>query len=200
MTTTIARSGLRSALTPLGHDLERVDVQSRVGLVENRQRRLEQRHLKDLVALLLAAREPFVDRAVEHALVDVEELRLLLAQLQELDRVELWLTEVLALGVERRLEKVGVGDAGDLDRILERHEHAFAGALVGIHLEEVVPVVEHFAGGDDVFGVTGESACERAFARAVRPHDGVDFTSLDVEIDALEDQLVLGLNLKILDI
>src|SRR6266436_2193804 len=37
--------------------LERVDVEAAVGLVEDRQTRLQHRHLKDLVALLLAARK-----------------------------------------------------------------------------------------------------------------------------------------------
>ena len=49
-------------------DLQRVDVEPGVGLVEDRQRRLEHRHLKDLVALLLAAGEAFVDRRDSAAL------------------------------------------------------------------------------------------------------------------------------------
>ena len=47
----------------VGDELQRVDVEPGVGLVEDRELRLEQRHLEDLVALLLAAREPFVDGA-----------------------------------------------------------------------------------------------------------------------------------------
>ncbi len=107
---------------------------------------------------------------------------------------------MLALGVERGLEEVGVGHAGNLDRILERHEHALARPLVGIHVEEVVTVVEHLPAGDHVLRVAGQHARERALAGPVRPHDGVDFARLDVEIDAIEDLLVLGLDLKILDI
>ena len=103
-----------------------------------------------------------------------------LLKLQELDRIELWLAKVLALGVERGLEEVGVGDAGDLDRILERHEHAFACALVGIHLEKVVPLVDHFAARNHVLRVPGQHTRERALAGTVWPHDGVDFASLDV--------------------
>src|SRR5690606_15500057 len=52
-----AESGvLPGAVDPLGHDLQGVDVQARVGLVEDRDRGLEQLELEDLVALLLAAR------------------------------------------------------------------------------------------------------------------------------------------------
>ena len=107
---------------------------------------------------------------------------------------------MLSLGVERRLEEVGVGDAGNLDRILEGHEHAFARPLVGIHVEEVVPVVEHLSAGHHVFGMPRQDARQRALAGAVRPHDGVHFAGLDVKIDALEDLLVLGFDLEILDI
>jgi hypothetical protein len=70
---------LRIALTPLGHNPQRVDVEARVGLVEDRQHRLEHRHLEDLVPLLLAAREPLVDRPLQHLLVHVEQLGLLRA-------------------------------------------------------------------------------------------------------------------------
>ena len=150
-------------------ELQRVDVEAGVGLVENRQRRLEQRHLEDLVALLLAAREPFVDRAAQHALVDVEQLRLLLDQLHELHRVELGLAVVLPLGVERRLEEVGVVHAGDLDRVLERHEHAFAGALVGIHVEQILALEEHLAAGDLVLR---DARTARAQACSCRSRSG----------------------------
>ena len=169
-------------------------VSSRIGEL-----RLEQRHLEDLVALLLAAREAFVDRAAQHALVDVEELRLLLDQLHELHRVELGQALVLALGVDRRLEEVGVVHAGNLDRVLERHEHAFAGALVGIHVEQVLAVEGDVAAGHLVLRVAGQRTRQRALARAVRPHDGVHLAGVDGEVDPLEDLLAFGPNLQILD-
>ena len=143
--------------------------------------------------------KPFVDGAAQHALVDVEELRLLLDQLHELHRVELGLAVVLALGVERRLEEVGVVHAGDLDRVLEGHEHAFAGALVGIHLQQVLAVVDHLAAGHLVLGMAGQRARQRALAGAVRPHDGVHFALADLKVDPLEDLLAFGPNLQILD-
>ena len=48
----------------VGHYLQGVDVQAGVGLIEDRQLGLEHRHLKNLVALFLAAREAFVHRAI----------------------------------------------------------------------------------------------------------------------------------------
>jgi hypothetical protein len=51
---------------------QRVDVEAGVGLVEDRELRLEQRELQHLVALLLAAGEALVDAAVGEVGVDVE--------------------------------------------------------------------------------------------------------------------------------
>ena len=80
-------------------------VSSRIG-----EARLEHGHLEDLVALLLAAREPLVHRAAEHRLIHLEQLRLLADELHELDGVELLLAAILAERVQRGLEKVGVVD------------------------------------------------------------------------------------------
>ena len=61
-----------------------------------------------------------------------------LIKLHELHRVELRQALVLTLRVQRRLQEVGVVHAGDLDRILERHEHAFAGPFVRIQVEQIL--------------------------------------------------------------
>ena len=94
--------------------------------------------------------------------------------------------------VQRRLEEVGVVHAGDLDRVLERHEHAFAGALLGIHVEQVLAVELDRAAGDFVGGMPGQHAGERALARAVGPHDGVHLARLHREVDALQNVAPLG--------
>src|SRR5467141_4112856 len=47
--------GAPQRVDTLGHDLERVDVEAGIGLVEDGKARIEHPHLKDLVALLLAA-------------------------------------------------------------------------------------------------------------------------------------------------
>jgi hypothetical protein len=117
------------------HELECVDVQARIGFVEDRQPRFEHCHLKDLVALFLAAGEAFVDRAGEHARVDLEQRCLLAHQRHELDRVELLLPAVLADRVQGRFQEVRIVHTRNLDRVLERHEHTLAGALFRIHRE-----------------------------------------------------------------
>ena len=161
------------AVDAVGDDLQGVDVEPGVGLVEDRQARLEHRHVEDLVALLLAAGEALVDRPVEQRLLHLHQLHALLDQLEEVHGVHLRLAAVLADGVQRGLEEVGVGDAGDLHRVLEGQEHALAGALLGVHLQQVPAVEEHLALGDLVVLAAGEHLGQGGLAGAVRPHDGV---------------------------
>ena len=65
---------------------------------------------------------------------------------------------VLAHGVERRPQEVDVVDAGDLDRVLEREEHALARALLGRQREQVLPSYSAPAAGDLVAAAAGEHA------------------------------------------
>ena len=122
--------------------------------------------------------------------IEVQDLRLLLDERHELHGIELREAAMLALRVDGRLQEVGVVDAGNFDRILKRHEDAFAGAVFRRQLEEVLAVVGHRAAGHFDFGVAGEHARERALARAVRAHDGVDLALVHLQIDAAEDVLV----------
>ena len=137
MMTSIPRSAVAERVHAARRDAQRVDVEAGVRLVEDRELRVEERHLEDLVALLLAAREALVDGAVQEGLLHLDELRLLVEEREEVDRVELGVAAVPADGVDGRAEEVGVRDAGDLDRVLEREEHALARALLGRHAEEV---------------------------------------------------------------
>src|SRR5262249_12438532 len=96
-----------------------VDVQSRVGLIQNRERRLQDGHLEDLVPLLLAAGESFVDRTLRQLFVQVHELGLLLDELQEIHRIQIGLAPGLSNRVQRVLQEVDVRNPRDLDRVLE---------------------------------------------------------------------------------
>ena len=106
---------------------------------------------------------------------------------------------VLPLRVERGLEEIGVVHAGDLDRVLERHEHAFAGALVRIHVEQILALVGHLAARDLVLGMPGQRARKRALAGPVRAHDGVHFAGVHVQIDPLQDLFAFDADLQVLD-
>src|SRR5215467_12717112 len=81
--------------------LERVDVEAGIGLVEHAQPRLQQRHLQDFVALLLAAREADIDPAAQHLLVDRKLAGLLAHLLHEFGGRQLRLSARFALRIQR---------------------------------------------------------------------------------------------------
>jgi hypothetical protein len=110
------RAHLRSdqALNSLGDDLERVDVEPRVGLVEDRHARLQHRHLQDLDPLLLPAREPVVDVALRELARDLELVHRgehVLTELGDRDGVVLAAGARLAHGVHRGAEEARHRDA-----------------------------------------------------------------------------------------
>src|SRR2546430_7866862 len=74
-------------------------------------------------SLLLPTRETFVHGAGQVARVPADHFELLFERIHELDRAELLCTTVLADRIHRGAQEVGVGDAADGDRVLEREEH-----------------------------------------------------------------------------
>ena len=195
----MARSGERISFTPSATALQRVDVEPGVRFVEHCELGLEHRHLENFIALLFTAREALVDRPVHQRRVEVQDLGLLLDERQELHRVELGKAAVLSLRVDRGFQEVRVVDAWNLDRILKRHEDPFARAIFGRELDEILAVVGDAATGDFNFGMAGQGARERALARAVRSHDGVDLALLHGQVDAAEDVFRAAADLQILD-
>ena len=182
----IARSGARCRLTPLATTRKRVDVEAAVGLVENGEARLQHRHLEDLVALLLAAGKPDIDRALQQVLADVEILELGAHDAQELPRVKFGFAAVATAGVERGAQEIHVVHAGDFDRVLEGEKEPLARPLVGRHRQEVAAEIGHRALADFIAFTAGEYGGQRRFARAVRPHDRVHFAGRDRQVDPLQ--------------
>ena len=170
----------------VGDDPERVDVESGVGLVEDREPGLEQRHLQNLVALLLAAREAFVDAAVEKIRIHFEQLHLLAHEIVELERVELVLAALRLHRVVGESQELAVGDAGNLDGVLKTEEQTGTRTLLGLEFEQVLAFIEDRAASHNVTGMAGKRLGEGALARPVRAHERVHFTASDREVDALE--------------
>ncbi len=179
--------GVAEPVDPVGHDAQRVDVEAGIGLVENRQRRLEHGHLENFVPLLLAAGKSLVDGPVEERGVDVHQLHPLFHEPEKVDGVELLLAAMLPDRVEGRLQEVGVGDAGDFDRVLEGEEDPLAGPLLRRHGQEVLALVADASAGDLVGLPSGEDLRERALARPVRPHDGMDLAEPHLQVDPLQN-------------
>ena len=156
----------------------------------------EHRQLEDLGALLLAAREALVQVAAREVAVDPQQVHVLPEQLAEL----LDLDRLLALGVDRHAQEVRHRDARDRGGVLEGHEQAGAGALVGIGLGQVLAVQQDAALGDLVVRVAHEGVGERRLARAVRAHQGVGLALLHDEVHAVEDLALLGADVQVLDL
>ena len=92
----------------LGHDAHGVDVQTRVGLVEDGERGFQHGHLEDLVAFLLAPTETFVHRAARELRVELHYLTFLVHQLLELHTFQLGQPLILALLVDSGLQEIHI--------------------------------------------------------------------------------------------
>src|SRR5205823_3348978 len=106
-------------IDPVRDEAQRVDVEAGVRFVEDAELRLEDRHLEDLVFLLLAAGETLVQPALHEGLVEAEELRLVLHEAHEIHRVDLLEPAILAYRLQDFL-------AADLDlQVLDlEHPHS----------------------------------------------------------------------------
>ena len=93
--------GGAQAVDPVGDDFQCVDIEPGIGLVEHAELGLEQRHLQDLVALLLAAGKADVDRPAQHFRFDPEPLRDFPQPLHEIRNGEFRLAALFALRVDR---------------------------------------------------------------------------------------------------
>ena len=168
---------------PAGDDSKGVDVESRVGLVEDRHLGFEDRHLQDLVALLLAAGETLVEIALAERWIHLEAFHPFHDRKPQLQYGEI---DALA-GRERLAEEVDHRDAGDLLWVLERQEDAGLASNVGIPLGDVLTAELDRAAGDLVLGAAEQHAGQGGLARAVGAHEGVDLAFGDGQIDAIED-------------
>src|SRR6266508_6155621 len=182
----------------VGDDLERVDVEAGIGLIEHAKARLEQRHLQNLVALLLAAGKADIDPAAQHLLLDAELARDLAHALDEVRDQELGLAPLLALRVERGAQEGHGGDPRDFERILEGEKQALGGAFVRGQGENVLAVEQHLPIGHDVGVLAGEHMGERGLARAVRAHDGMHAALTDGKLEAVQDFFAVDLDVQIL--
>src|SRR5215207_4139096 len=180
--------------------VERVDVQARVRLVEDRDLRPLERELEDLQALLLAAREAVVEVAGGELPADVHEVHRLLDGLAELLQGDLGLAMGLAVGVHDHAQVLGDRHARDGDGVLEGHEEAHAGALVRIGLGDVLTLEEDLPLGDLEVRMAHDHVGQGGLARAVGTHEGVDLAPVHGEVHAPEDLLVGGLDVEVADL
>src|SRR3546814_6969912 len=91
---------------------------------------------------------------------DVCSSDLLAHALEELHRIEFVLATILALRVERRAQEIGVVDTGDFNRVLERHEHPFAGTLFRRQRQQILALEADAAGGNLLALAAGQPIAE----------------------------------------
>src|SRR5664280_563498 len=185
--------GTSKRVHPTGDDPEGIDVEAGVGLVQDGELRLENRHLQDLVALLLTPGETLVDRPAHETPVHLNELHPLLGQGEESHYIELLEPASPALNSVRRAQEVQVAHPGDLHRVLEGEEEAGRGTVLGRQGEQVLVLEADRA-------AAGKHVGEGALARAVRAHDGVYFARRNFEVDSPEDLVVTDPGVEVLDL
>ncbi len=183
----------------IGNHLQSVDIQSRIGLVEHRKLRFEHEHLKDLIALFLAAGESLVDAARQEALVHVHDFHFLAHQPEKLERVDLRQATVLTRSVDRGFEQIDVVDPRDLHRILKSEEQPRTCTLFSGQREQILSFKCDRARGDLVSGPPREHMCQRALSRTVRSHDCVDLARRDLQVQPSEDLLAIDCYVQVLD-
>jgi hypothetical protein len=191
------RSGFTDRLDAARHDSQRVDVETGVGLVEHGEIRLHQRHLQDLVALLLAAGEPLVEVPLDESRVHPQPLGPV-----EDGHPHLEHREVLdALPGRHRLpQEVQHGDPGDLLGMLEPEEQAPARPLVGRQGRDVLTLEEDPARGHLVGRVAEERGGEGRLPRPVRAHERVQLTGGEGERHPAQDLVALDRDVQVVDL
>ena len=84
-----------------GNDPQRIDVESGIRLIQNRELRFEHSHLQNFVPLLLAAREAFIHRAIHELLVHLQKVQFFPVHREEIHGVHLILAAVSANRIQR---------------------------------------------------------------------------------------------------
>src|SRR5579875_1814950 len=182
-----------------GHDSQSVDVETRIGLIQNGQSRFEDQHLEYLVTFALPAGEPVVDRPIQQGTLHLHQASFVLDEGEELDRSDLLFAAGATLGIERSAQEVHGGYAGDLDGMLEAEEHSCRGTLLGGHAQQVKVIEEDAPCGHLVGFATGEDVGQGALARPVRTHHRVDLAVGDLQADSVENLTVTDRNVQAVD-
>ncbi len=175
------------------HARQRVDVEARVELVEDRDRGLQHRELQGFVPLLLATRKVDVERPLEEAGVEPDPHGL--GRDEVVQPLDVTALRAQCFG-EHRVE----AHARHLGRVLEREEEPCLRSLPRFERQDVDAVEGHRPGEHLVARPSHQHVRERRLARAVRPHDRVHLAARDREVDAAEDLASPGCGAEALDL
>jgi hypothetical protein len=171
-----------------------VDVQSGVGLVEERDDRFQQRHLEDFVTLALASGKAVIQVTLGEGRVHAESVHPLREVQSYFEDAEL--VEALSSG-DGLAQELHHRDAGNGLGILKGEEYPGAGAFVGRPLGDVRAVQQDLAIGDRVARMAHDDVGEGRFAGSVRSHESVDLALAHREVHATENCVAFGLGVEV---
>ena len=178
----------------VGHGAYRVHIQAGVRFVQDGQARLQHQHLQYLGLLLLTAGEAHVQVAVGVALVHIQQGHGVLQLFLEVPQPQ----AAAGLLLQRRADKGAEGDAGHLQRVLERQEDAALGPLVDGQGGDVLAAEQDAPGGDGIGRAAGDGAAQRGLAGAVGAHEDVGLVAADGQLHTVEDLLALHPGVQVL--
>jgi hypothetical protein len=141
-----------------------------------------------------------IDRALEHFLVHAERIGLGAGELEELAARQRRLAARAALRIERLAQELDVGDAGDLDRILEAEEQALPRRARARHFEQVLAAEGDAAAGRFIARAPAQHIAERRLAGAVGAHDRVHSPAFTLRLEPLEDFLAVDFGAEVGDL
>ena len=130
----------------VGHQFQRIDVEAGIGFIQNGELGLEHRHLQNFHALLLAAGEADIQRRASacprgssaRPLFRARSFSTFMASSSRL-------AARAALRVQRGLQKVERGDAGNFHRILQARNMPLAARSSGASAVRSSPLIKHAA-------------------------------------------------------
>ena len=130
--------GTAKCIDTVGHHPQGIDIEARVGFIENRQFRFQHGHLQDLVALLLPARETGIHVTLKKLCVHLDEIESFANQFHKPGRIERRLAACGANGVQRGLQEHHIIHTGQFDRILHGKEYTAVCPLFGSQRKQVL--------------------------------------------------------------
>ena len=101
------------------NDPQRIDIQSGVGFIKDRHHGVEERHLQDFIALLLATGEAFIHAALEKGRVHLHHIEALAHVILKIEGVELLQPLLLTPCVAGNAQKLQIANTRNLNGILE---------------------------------------------------------------------------------
>ncbi len=184
----------------LAGQLDRVDVQTAVGFIEDRELGSQHGHLQNLGPLHFAAGKTVVHIAAGEFDIHPQVFHLFsqfLAELTHGDEIFAFLARWVANIGRGMAEEIGHLHAGDRHRPLKRHENSRAGSFRGIPFGNVLAVEFDCPLGDFIVGVSHDDVAECALAGTVGSHESMGFATVDREIHAPQNWLAFDRDMEI---